>query len=305
VTPGNRDSMLVASPEVADAIAIGAPIVALESTIISHGMPYPRNVETARAVEEEVRTAGAVPATVAVLDGAIRVGLDADQLERLASDPAVRKVSRRDLTHVVMSGDPGATTVAATMIAAAKADIRIFATGGIGGVHRGAATSFDVSADLDELGRTEVAVVCAGAKAILDIGLTLEYLETRGVPVIGYRTDEFPAFYTRGSGFAVDHRLDSPAEVARFLSVHRRLALGGGVVIGNPIPEPHALDPDTISAAIERALADAGTLTGKEATPYLLARVAELTGDASLEANIALVRANARLAGEIAVALEV
>jgi pseudouridine-5'-phosphate glycosidase len=300
----NTGRRLKIDAEVAEAIAAGRPIVALESTIITHGMPAPHNVETALAVEAEVRRAGAVPATVAVLDGKVWVGVGADGVERLAAAKDPVKVSRRDLGYAVMTHAVGGTTVAATMIAAAMAGIRIFATGGIGGVHRGAANSFDISADLEELARTDVAVVCAGVKSILDIGLTLEYLETRGVPVVGYRTDRMPAFYTTESPFFVDHRLDSPAEIARLLHVRRDLGLGGGIVIANPIPEEAALDPVLIGDAIATAIADAtaARITGKDTTPFLLDRVAALTGLASLDANIALIRSNAALAGAIAVA---
>ena len=297
------DPFLAVAPEVAEAVASGAPVVALESTIISHGMPYPRNLETAIQVEADVRAAGAVPATVAVADGKLVVGADGSLLERLATTTDVAKVSRRDLGFVLAFGELGATTVASTMIAAARAGIEVFATGGIGGVHRGAAATFDISADLQELCRTGVAVVCAGVKSILDIGLTLEYLETHGVPVIGFGTDVMPAFYARESEFAVDRRLDRPEEVAAVIAARRHL--GGGTVVANPIGVPHALDPDVVEAAITRALEDAADagVTGKEATPYVLARVVDLTGAASLDANIALVRANAELAARIAGAL--
>lgn len=293
-------------PEVAAALAAGRPVVALESTIISHGMPWPRNAETALAVEALVREEGAVPATIAVIDGRLQAGLSREQIERLGREgPAVAKASRRDLPLLVAQRRTGATTVAATMIVAALAGIRVFATGGIGGVHRGAETSFDISADLQELARTPVAVVCAGIKSILDLGLTLEYLETHGVPVIGAGTAELPAFYCRDSGFAVDARLDTPDEIAAVLRAKWQLGLGGGVVVANPIPQAHAMPRERIDAAIAQALAEAAAqrITGKASTPFLLARVAELTGGQSLEANIALVKHNARLAAQIAAAL--
>jgi pseudouridine-5'-phosphate glycosidase len=292
-------------PEVATALAENRPVVALESTIISHGMPWPQNAETAHAVEAAVRAHGAVPATIAVLDGRLQAGLDAAQIERLArGGPQVAKLSRRDLALTVTRGGDGATTVAATMIIAALAGIRVFATGGIGGVHRGAETSFDISADLQELARTPVAVVCAGAKSILDLRLTLEYLETHGVPVLGYRTDELPAFFTRESGLQVDARLDTPQEVARVMRAQWALGLTGGLVVANPIPEAHALPPERVDQVIEQALADASTqgITGKAVTPFLLARVNALTGGNSLAGNIQLVLHNARLAAAIACA---
>jgi pseudouridine-5'-phosphate glycosidase len=295
---------LAVSPEVAAALAGGHPVVALESTIVAHGMPWPRNLETAQALESEVRAQGAVPATIAVLDGWLRVGLDAAALERLATDKAVSKVSRRDLAALVARRESGATTVAATMAIAAMAGIRIFATGGIGGVHRGAESTMDVSADLYELGRTPVAVVCAGAKSILDIPKTLELLESLGVPVLGYRTDDFPAFYARSSGRPVDRRCDSPGEIAALLGAQFRLGLGG-VLVANPIPVEYALDAaameDTIAAAIRTAEAEG--VGGHALTPYLLDRLNAVTGGASLAANIALARNNARLAGEIAAAI--
>jgi pseudouridylate synthase len=292
------------SPTVAEALAAGRPVVALESTIISHGMPHPHNVETALTVERDIIDAGAVPATVAVLDRKLRIGLDAEAIERLGTDPTVEKVSRRDLGVAIASGAPGGTTVAATMIGAAMAGIEVFATGGIGGVHRGAAETFDISADLQELARTNVAVVCAGVKSILDIGRTLEYLETQGVPVIGYRTSDMPAFYAAASGFPVAHRLDSAAEIAAVLEVRRAMGLDGGVVIANPIPPEYAMDSGEMERAITGALEDAAArgVAGKDTTPFLLGRVAELTGADSLAANIALVRSNARLAAAIAAA---
>lgn len=291
--------------EVAEALAAGRPVVALESTIITHGMPYPANVETALAVEAIIREAGAVPATIAILNGRLTVGLDRDQLEALARTPDVVKCSRRDLPVVVARGLNGATTVAGTMIVAALAGIRVFVTGGIGGVHRGAAISMDVSADLSELAQTDVTVVCAGAKAILDLGLTLEYLETHGVPVLGYRTDRFPAFYVRDGGFPVDTRVDSVEELAAIIAAKRTLGLKGGVVVANPIPSEHALPTDEIEAAIQTALADAAArgITGKATTPFLLARLGEVTGGRSLSANIALVKHNAQVGAALAVAI--
>ncbi len=290
-------------PDVATALAAGRPVVALESTIISHGMPYPQNVATARRVEAEVRAAGAVPATIAIIDGRLKAGLTDAQIEQLGQGGRhVAKVSRRDLPFIVAAGQTGATTVAATMIIAAQAGIAVFATGGIGGVHRGAAESFDVSADLQELARSNVAVVCAGAKAILDLRLTLEYLETHGVPVIGYGTDRLPAFYTRDSEFKVDYRLDSAAQIARAMRAKWQLGLAGGLVVANPIPPEFAMPRERIDAAIAQALheAQAQGVSGKESTPFLLARVSELTGGDSLAANIQLVLNNARLAAAIA-----
>ena len=295
---------LLFSPEVAAARAAGKPVVALESTIISHGMPYPQNVATARLVEAEVRACGAVPATIAIVDGRLKAGLTDAQIEALGQGGrSVAKVSRRDLPFIVAAGRSGATTVAATMIVAAQAGIAVFATGGIGGVHRGAAQSFDVSADLQELARTNVAVVCAGAKAILDLRLTLEYLETHGVPVIGYGTDLLPAFYTRDSEFRVDYRLDSATEIARAMHAKWQLGLAGGLVVANPIPQAFAMPRERVDAAIEQALreAQAQGVSGKDSTPFLLARVSELTGGDSLAANIQLVLNNARLAAAIAV----
>ncbi|MBQ6073748.1 MAG: pseudouridine-5'-phosphate glycosidase [Bacteroidales bacterium] len=294
------------SPAVKAAQSAGLPVVALESTIISHGMPYPRNVETAIKVEEAVREAGAVPATIAVLGGRLRAGLSADEIEYLGKKgPEVAKASRRDLPVLVSKGADGATTVATTMIIAHLAGIQVFATGGVGGVHRGAETTMDVSADLEELCRTPVMVVCAGAKAILDLGLTLEYLETKGVPVIGFGTEELPAFYTRTSGFKTDYRLDTPEELAAAFRAQQDMGLGGGTLVTNPIPEEWSMDPVRINSAINEAVADARRLgiKGKETTPYLLARVQELTGGDSLEANIKLVLNNARLAALTAKAL--
>ena len=294
------------SPAVKAALMAGEPVVALESTIISHGMPYPQNVETALRVEAAVREAGAVPATVAILGGKLKAGLSAEEIEYLGKQgTAVTKASRRDLPVLVARGADGATTVATTMIIAHLAGIRVFATGGIGGVHRGAETTMDISADLEELARTPVLVVCAGAKAILDLGLTLEYLETKGVPVIGYQTDELPAFYTRTSGFRVDYRLDSPEELAAAFRAQQEMGLGGGMLVTNPIPEEYSMDPVRINAAIDQAIEDSRRLGihGKETTPYLLARVKELTGGDSLASNIQLVLNNARLAARTALAL--
>jgi pseudouridine-5'-phosphate glycosidase len=293
-------------PEVAQALQRGLPVVALESTIISHGMPYPQNVATALRVEAAVREHGAVPATVAVVAGRMKAGLTPAEIEALGrAGTAVAKLSRRDLPFVLAAGETGATTVAATMIIAAAAGIRIFATGGIGGVHRGAERSFDISADLQELARTPVAVVCAGAKAILDLPLTLEYLETHGVPVIGYGTHELPAFYSRSSGLRLDRRLDTPAAVARVLQAQWAAGLGGGAVVAQPIAAEHEIPRERISAFIEQALAEAAQqgVQGAACTPFLLTRVSELTGGASLVANIELVLANARLAAQVAVAL--
>ena len=291
------------APEVADALADGRPVVALESTIISHGMPYPQNVAMATEVEGIVRDHGAVPATIAILDGRLCIGLSPDQLELLASDGNVTKVSVRDLPYVVARGQHGATTVAATMRLAAMAGIRVFVTGGLGGVHRGAQQTFDVSADLTELGQTSVAVVSAGVKSILDIGLTLETLETLGVPVLGLGSDEFPSFYSRSSGHAAPMRVDTAAEVAAVMRTKWDLGLDGGIVIANPIPVEDEIPADEIGAIIEQALADMDALGihGKDATPYLLGRIVEITGGTSLTANIALVRHNARLGAAIAV----
>ena len=291
--------------EVKDALASRRPLVALESTIITHGMPYPANAETAREVEAEVRAGGATPATIAIIDGALCVGLEADQLEALASRTGVAKASRRDLALVVSQGRSAGTTVATTMLIAARAGIPIFATGGIGGVHRGAELTFDVSADLIELSRTPVTVVCAGAKSILDLSKTLEVLETNGVPVIGYGTDEFPAFFSRSSGLRVDARLDTPEAVADAIRTHRRLGLTGGLLVCNPLPAAEEVPAQEMTPRIEAALAEAAAngVTGKDVTPFLLARLVELTDGRSLKANRALIKYNARLAAEIAVAL--
>lgn len=290
------------SEEVKDALASGKGVVALESTIISFGMPYPQNVATALEVERIVRDNGAVPATIAILNGKLKVGLSKDEIEVLGTSTDIVKVSRRDIPFIVAGKANGATTVAATMIIAALAGIKVFATGGIGGVHRGAQESFDISADLQELAKTDVAVVCAGAKSIVDIGLTLEYLETAGVPIIGYKTMEFPAFYTVKSGFLVDYQLDTPLQIAEALKSKWDLLLDGGAVIANPIPEEHAIEYEIISGAIEIALteADEKGIKGKERTPFLLAKVREITGGKSLNANIELVYNNAKLGAQIA-----
>ncbi|MFE6169113.1 pseudouridine-5'-phosphate glycosidase [Viridibacillus arvi] len=293
------------SEEVKAAQEKGLPIVALESTIISHGMPYPQNVITAREVEQIIRDNGAVPATIAILDGKIKIGLSDEELEVLGNSPDVAKTSRRDLAYLLATKQKGATTVAATMICAELAGIEMFVTGGIGGVHRGAETTMDISADLEELSQTNVAVVCAGAKSILDIGLTLEYLETKGVPVIGYETDLVPAFYTRESDFAVNFRADNPETVAETLRAKWDLGLKGGAVIANPIPEADAMDHDFITNIIETALQEAkeNGISGKKVTPFLLGKVKELTEGKSLVANIALVKHNAVVGSKIAVAL--
>jgi pseudouridine-5'-phosphate glycosidase len=293
------------APDVQHALSTGRAVVALESTIISHGMPYPQNVATALQVEEEVRKHGAGPATIAIVGGRLKAGLSRDEIEQLGrAGHAVTKVSRRDIPFIVARGGMGATTVAATMLIAAMAGIRIFATGGIGGVHRGAQESFDISADLQELAQTPVAVVCAGAKSILDLRLTLEYLETQGVPVVGYQTDALPAFFTRDSAFQVDYRLDSAAEIADVLKAKWAMNLKGGMVVANPIPEAFAMPRAAIDQAIEQALQEATQqgIVGKASTPFLLARVCDLTGGDSLASNIQLVLNNARLAAAIAIA---
>ena len=296
---------LLFSPEVAAARAAGKPVVALESTIISHGMPYPQNVTMAQEVEHIIRSAGAVPATIAIIDGKICIGLGPEQLELLGTSPEAMKVSRRDLPFVLSTGRLGATTVAATMICARMAGIDVFVTGGIGGVHRGAETSFDISADLQELASTDVAVVCAGVKSILDIGLTLEYLETHGVPVISVGQDGFPAFFTRESGFKADFRLDTALEQANFIQTKWQLGLRGGVVVSNPVPSLFAMDQAEIDAITEQALREAGQqgVAGKAVTPFLLARIKELTAGRSLNTNIALVKHNAQVGAELAVAM--
>ncbi|CAI0757078.1 Pseudouridine-5'-phosphate glycosidase [Serratia quinivorans] len=291
------------SPEVAEALANKRPVVALESTIISHGMPYPQNAQTALEVEQKIRDNGAVPATIAIINGRMKAGLSREEIELLGKEGhKVAKVSRRDLPFIVAAGQHGATTVASTMIIAEMAGIHVFATGGIGGVHRGAEHTFDISADLQELARTNVAVICAGAKSILDLGLTTEYLETHGVPVIGYQTPTLPAFFCRTSPFTVSIQLDAPAEIARAMATKWQAGLEGGMVIANPIPAQFAVPEDKINAAIERAVRESVEqgVQGKESTPFLLARVAELTGGDSLTANIQLVFNNAKLAAQIA-----
>ena len=294
------------SPEVAEALKAGKPVVALESTIISHGMPYPQNVETALAVEAIIRENGAVPATIAIIGGRLKAGCTKEEIEYLGkAGTQVTKASRRDLAVLCARGQDGATTVTTTMIIAHMAGIKVFATGGIGGVHRGAETTMDISADLEELAHTPVMVVCAGAKSILDLGLTLEYLETHGVPVLGYGTKELPAFYTRHSGFSVDYQVDSPEELAAAFQASLELGFQGGMLVTNPIPEEYSMDPKVINAAIGEALeqAAANGVHGKETTPFLLAKVKELTGGDSLDSNIQLVFNNARLAARTAVCL--
>lgn len=293
------------NPEVKKALEEGKPVVALESTIISHGMPYPKNVETARNVEKIIRDKGAIPATIAILNGKLKVGLTNDELEYLGNGKNVIKTSRRDIPFIIAKKMDGATTVASTMIIAELAGIKVFATGGIGGVHRGAQQTFDISADLEELAHTNVAVVCAGAKSILDIGLTLEYLETNGVPVVGFGTDEMPAFYTRKSGFGVDYKIDSVKELSDAIKAKWDLGLQGGLIVANPIPEQYQMDYDIISKAIEDALKESEEkgIRGKESTPFLLAKIKEITGGDSLESNIRLVYNNAALGAELAVEL--
>ena len=296
------------APEVLSAIQENRPVVALESTIISHGMPYPQNVETALRVEQTIRDGGAVPATIAIIGGRLKAGLSHDEIEYLGcKGREVAKASRRDLPVLVARGADGATTVTTTMIIAAMAGIKVFATGGIGGVHRGAETTMDISADLEELSRTPVMVICAGAKSILDLGLTLEYLETHGVPVIGYGTEELPAFYTRRSGFKVDYRIDTPEDLAAAFRAQQEMGLGGGMLVTNPIPEEYSMDPVRINAAIDQAIAEATAkgIRGKETTPFLLARVKDITGGDSLASNIQLVLNNARLAAAVAFHLAV
>ena len=301
----NYEKYLDVKPEVAEALAAGKPVVALESTIISHGMPYPQNVETALNVEKIIRENGAVPATIAIIGGRLKAGLTPEEIEYFGKKgTAIRKASRRDLAVLCARGEDGATTVTTTMMIAHMAGISIFATGGIGGVHRGAETTMDISADLEELAQTPVMVICAGAKSILDLGLTLEYLETKGVPVIGYGTEELPAFYTRRSGFGVDYRVDSPQELARTFRVSKDLGLRGGMLVTNPIPEEYAMPLETINAAIDQAIAECNAkgIHGKDTTPFLLARVAEITGGDSLASNIRLVYNNAALAARTAAA---
>jgi pseudouridine-5'-phosphate glycosidase len=297
------NNYVVTSNEVKEALASGKPVVALESTIISHGMPYPKNVETALRVEEIIRENGAVPATIAIIGGVLKAGLTSEEIDYMGKTPGVAKVSRRDIPYIVAGRLDGATTVASTMIIAAMAGIKIFATGGIGGVHRGAETTMDISADLEELAGTDVAVVCAGAKSILDLGLTLEYLETKGVPVFGFGTDELPAFYTRKSGYKVDYKVDEPKELAQVLKTKWDLGLKGGALIANPIPEAYSMDENLIKNVIDEAIKEANAkgVKGKDTTPFLLAKVKEITGGDSLEANIQLVYNNARLAAQVAV----
>ncbi|WP_066391626.1 pseudouridine-5'-phosphate glycosidase [Cytobacillus eiseniae] len=294
------------SAEVQEAKKANKPIVALESTIISHGMPYPQNIETAKEVEEIIRKNGAVPATIAILDGKIKIGITDEELEFLGTSKEIEKASRRDLPYLLANKKHGATTVAATMICAQYAGIEVFATGGIGGVHRGAETTMDISADLQELAQTNVAVVCAGAKSILDIGLTLEYLETHGVPVLGFETDSLPAFYTRTSPFGVNYRVDTAEDAAAMIRTKWELGLNGGVVVANPIPEADALEEAFITNVIESALKEAkeNNIAGKKVTPFLLGKVKELTEGKSLTANIALVKHNAEVGARIAVNLK-
>ena len=302
----NLNKYLDVSPEVAAALAEGRAVVALESTIISHGMPYPQNVETALNVENIIRENGAVPATIAIIGGRLEAGLSKEEIEYLGKrGQGVNKASRRDLAVLVARGEDGATTVTTTMIIAHMAGIKVFATGGIGGVHRGAETTMDISADLEELGQTPVMVVCAGAKSILDLGLTLEYLETHGVPVIGYGTEELPAFYTRKSGFGVDYRIDTPEDLAAAFHASREMGLKSGMLVTNPIPEEYSMDADVIGAAIEKAVAEAKEqgIHGKATTPFLLAKIKDLTGGDSLDSNIQLVYNNARVAAKTAAAL--
>lgn len=299
----NYNAYLDIAPEVQKALAQGKPVVALESTIISHGMPYPQNVETALNVENIIRENGCVPATIAIIGGRLKAGLSKDEISYLGKKGYdVIKASRRDLPVLIARGDDGATTVATTMIIAEMAGIRVFATGGIGGVHRGAEVTMDISADLEELSQTGVLVVCAGAKSILDLGLTLEYLETKGVPVIGYQTEELPAFYTRTSGFKVDYRLDTPNEIAKAFQAKLDMNLKGGMLVTNPIPEEYSMDPAVINKAIDEAVAEAKKLGihGKQTTPFLLSKIKDITGGDSLNSNIRLVYNNARLAAQIA-----
>jgi pseudouridine-5'-phosphate glycosidase len=300
------NNYLTYTEEVQEALVNNKPIVALETTIISHGMPYPQNIEMARKVEQIIRDQGAVPATIGILDGRIKIGLNEQELEQFATNKHVEKVSRRDFPYILSSGVIGATTVAATMIGAALAGIQVFATGGIGGVHREGETTMDISADLTELAQTNVAVVCAGVKSILDIGRTLEFLETYGVPVVGYKTDEFPSFYSRESGHGVDFRIDEPNQVAEVLRTKWELGLSGGAVIANPVPVEAEIKREDIEGVIQQALSEAKEqqITGKNVTPFLLARIKELTEGRSLETNIALVYHNAKVAAQIAVALK-
>lgn len=297
-----RTIMIKIADKIAEAIRNHRPIVALESTIISHGMPYPQNVETALAVEEVIRANGAIPATIGIIDGVPIIGMTPEEISQFGQKKGIEKVSRRDLAEVMANGKWGATTVAATMILAAKAGIEFFVTGGIGGVHRGASTTFDVSADLQELAKTNVTVICAGAKAILDLKLTLEYLETMGVPVYGYQTEKLPAFYTKDSAYRVDKKIDTPEEIAQIIRVKRTFPLDGGVLVTNPIPDEYSLDPNliekTIVAAVEKAREKG--INGKEITPFLLKEIANITEGKSLDANIALIKNNAALGAQIA-----
>jgi pseudouridine-5'-phosphate glycosidase len=290
-------------PDVENSLKNNLPIVALESTIISHGMPYPKNIETALMVEETVRSNNAVPATIAIIKGRLKIGLTEKEIEFLATNDEIKKISRRDLAVAVSQQLSGSTTVASTMIIASLANIAVFATGGIGGVHRGAETTLDISADLDELSRTNVCVVCAGVKSILDIGLTLEYLETKGVPVIGYKTSEMPAFYSTKSGFNVDYRIDAAADIANILKTKWNLSIDGGVLVANPIPIASELESSIMNEAINQAIVEANNekITGKKITPYLLSKVNEITKGKSLNANIKLIQNNANLAAKIAV----
>ena len=290
------------SDEVKKAMEEGKPVVALESTIISHGMPYPQNIETAKACEEIIRENGAVPATTAIIGGKIKIGLSDEELEFMATSKDIIKTSRRDFAYIVSQGLNGATTVASTIIASRLAGIKIFVTGGLGGVHRHAETTFDISRDLEELAANDIMIVCAGCKSILDIGLTLEYLETKGVPVFGYQTDYMPAFFTRKSEFKVDYNIKNPKEAAEAAKAQWELGLQGGILLTNPIPESDSMDEEKINTAIEKALveADEKGIHGKETTPFLLSKVLEVTEGKSLEANIALVKNNARLGAEVA-----
>ncbi|MCG2761616.1 MAG: pseudouridine-5'-phosphate glycosidase [Candidatus Atribacteria bacterium] len=299
---GDRERFFDFKDEVKEALEEGKPVVALESTLISHGFPYPENLEVAEEMEEIIRGYGVVPATIAVIKGKIKVGLTRGELEFMATSKDILKASRRDLAVIAAKGLNGATTVAATMMVAERAGIKVFATGGIGGVHRGAEKTFDISADLQELARTPVAVVCSGAKAILDLPLTLEYLETMGVPIIGFRTDEFPAFYCRESGLKVDYVVNDEKEAAGIIRVMQDLELGGGMIIANPVPEEYALSMEYMNEMIEEAVraAEKEGIKGKKLTPYLLNKIKELTGGKSLKANIALVKNNARVAAKIA-----
>lgn len=298
------EQYLTFSQEVLEAKEAGKPIIALESTIISHGMPYPQNVQTAREVEQIIRDGGAVPATIAIIDGKIKIGLSDEELEMFGQAKDVAKASRKDLAYLIATKQKGATTVAATMICANLAGIELFVTGGIGGVHRGAETTMDISADLEEIAQTDVSIVCAGAKSILDLGLTLEYLETKGVPVVGYGTDYLPAFYTRTSPFKLEIRIDEPETAGSLLKAKKDLQLKGGVVFANPIPEEDAMEEEFITSIIEKALKEAeeNGIHGKEVTPFLLGKVKDLTEGKSLDANIALVKNNARVGAAIAVA---